>query len=140
MSRSVTNTHQIPYKRVKIYPTTTTVLTNSTYMGVKSSKSLYDSLIQGHVASIQPQISYILNELGNQHVNIFIHAYNNAKQVKMIKGVNRYFQDSSHCDFWFLFSHEADQKQSPKRLRWKQNCPYYKYIRHSSIKYLNQWV
>ena len=86
MSRSATSTQQRPYKRMWINPKITNVSISSIHTGVKSQRYFSMFMIKGHIASLQPQLYNIVENLDNQRVNILRNAYNNSNQLNSTEG------------------------------------------------------
>jgi hypothetical protein len=86
---------------------------------IQAPKTLAESFIRGHVASLQPQIATILEKLGCQHIQLLAKLDNKTKQVTRMEEDDEFTPRSARVEFQFHMSKEATESAEFASLKEK---------------------
>ena len=105
--RTATNRQDSPSKRVRFDHTANESQGESRQV---TPKSLADSLISRHVASLQPQFATILEKLGLNHLDLLHKLYGKKLQVTRMESSEEFVPRSARIEFMFHMSKAANER------------------------------
>ena len=105
--RTATNRQDSPSKRVRFDHTANEPNGESRQV---TPKSLADSLIRRHVASLQPQFATILEKLGLTHLDLLHKLYGKKLQVTRMESSEEFVPRSARIEFMFHMSKAANER------------------------------